>query len=70
MLDKDNNGLLSLDEIKSYFGGDDETWKEVLKDVDENGDGEVDFTEFKKIMLGLKNSQLIGEEVSEVQGII
>ena len=70
MLDKDNNGLLSLDEIKSYFGGDDETWKEVLKDVDENGDGEVDFTEFKKIMLGLKNSQLIGEEVSEIQGIL
>jgi len=70
MLDKDNNGLLSVDEIKSFFGGDDETWKEVLKDVDENGDGEVDFKEFQKIMIGLKNSQLIGEEVSEVQGII
>ena len=70
LLDKDNNGLLSIDEIKSFFGGDDETWKEVLKDVDENGDGEVDFTEFKKIMLGLKNSQLIGEDVNEVQGII
>ena len=61
MLDKNNNGLLSIDEIKNYFGGDDETWKEVLKDVDENGDGEVDFTEFKKIMLGLKQSQFVEE---------
>ena len=24
MLDKDNNGLLSIDEIKSYFGGENE----------------------------------------------
>ena len=61
MLDKNNNGLLSIDEIKNYFGGDDETWKEVLKDVDENGDGEVDFKEFKKIMLGLKQSQFVEE---------
>ena len=63
MLDKDNNGLLSIDEIKSYFGGENEIWKEVLKDVDENGDGQIDFKEFHKIMAGLKPGDLLEETI-------
>ena len=49
MFDRDENGLLSVDEIKSFFGGNEKTWKKVLKEVDKNGDGEVDFEEFKTI---------------------
>ena len=29
---------------------DDHVWDQVVKEVDENGDGEVDFEEFKEMM--------------------
>ena len=51
MLDKDNNGYLSVDEIKSSeyeltgFGLGDK-WSTVLKKCDLNGDGKIDFQEF------------------------
>lgn len=44
MFDKDDNGSINLEELKEVFGGDkisDEDWKEIIKEVDENGDGEV-----------------------------
>ena len=37
MFDKNGNGKLSIDEIKNYFGGDEETCKNILKEVDING---------------------------------
>ena len=60
-LDRDENGLLSVDEIKSFFGGDEKTWKKVLKDVDKNGDGKVDYKEFKQIMIGFDPDEIVGE---------
>ena len=60
-LDRDENGFLSIDEIKSFFGGDEETWKKVLREVDKNGDGEVDFEEFKIIMIGFDPKEIVGE---------
>jgi calcium-dependent protein kinase len=45
MVDKDNNGRLSLEEIKECFGGagiiEDHVWKEIINEVDEDGNGEV-----------------------------
>ena len=61
MFDRDHNGLLSVDEIKSFFGGEEKTWKKVLKEVDKNGDGEVDFEEFKTIMIGFDPDEIVGE---------
>ena len=61
MFDRDENGLLSVDEIKSFFGGDEKTWKKVLKEVDKNGDGEVDFEEFKTMMIGFDPNEIVGE---------
>ena len=49
MLDKDNNSLLNIDEIKIYFGGNEQTWKEILKDVDENVIGKLILRNFKKL---------------------
>ena len=51
MLDKENDGYLSLAEIKSSeyeltgFGLGDK-WSGVLKKCDLNGDGKIDFQEF------------------------
>ncbi len=61
MFDRDENGLLSVDEIKSFFGGNEKTWKKVLKEVDKNGDGEVDFEEFKTMMIGFDPNEIVGE---------
>ena len=68
MLDRDENGLLSVDEIKSFFGGDERTWKKVLKDVDKNGDGEVDYKEFKQMMIGFDPNEIVGETTMGKKG--
>lgn len=42
---KDGNGRISLDEFKEMFSGkgkvDDDTWKSVFAEADENTDGDV-----------------------------
>lgn len=65
LFDKDENGLLSVEEIKNFFGGDQAVWKNVLKEVDTNGDGEVDFEEFKTLMMGINRNQIVGENSNE-----
>lgn len=65
MFDKDENGLLSVEEIKNFFRGDQAVWKNVLKEVDTNGDGEVDFEEFKTLMMGINRNQIVGENSNE-----
>ena len=62
MFDKDGSGTLDISEIKQYFGGNDKTWKRVLKDVDENGDGQVDFAEFKKMMIGFDPKDIVTDK--------
>ena len=51
-LDKDHSGKLSLNEIKSAFGNEanSETINQLLKKVDKNGDGEIDYNEFLDLM--------------------
>jgi len=44
LFDKDKSGFISVSELKVHFGGDkipDHIWKNIVKDVDENGDEEV-----------------------------
>ena len=49
--DKDGGGSISVDEIKEVLGVgkniSKKVWDQVVLEVDENGDGEVSFEEFK-----------------------
>ena len=52
--DKDGSGSISVDEIKDVLGVgkniSERVWDQVVLEVDENGDGEVSFEEFKVMM--------------------
>jgi calcium-dependent protein kinase len=52
--DLDHNGRITLDELKQVIGSDDSVeddfWTKLLNDADDNGDGEIDFEEFKGLM--------------------
>ena len=52
-LDKSNDGFISLEEMKSGLKAtqimgslEDDEWDEILKAMDTNGDGKIDFNEF------------------------
>lgn len=54
--DKDGNGMISSDEIKAVLGIKGQVsdqWDNVIKEVDQDGNGEVDLKEFKQMMLRL-----------------
>lgn len=55
MFDKDGGGTISIDEIKQVlsFGQnlDEEVVAQIIKQVDENGDGEISYDEFAQMML-------------------
>jgi len=54
MFDKDGSGMISASEIKEVLGFgktmSEEAVNEVIKQVDENGDGEISFEEFSAMM--------------------
>ena len=55
VFDKDGNGTISASELKKVLSGgsltDDSIWNGIIKTVDLNGDGEIDFKEFERIIL-------------------
>jgi len=56
MFDKDNNGSLTVEEVKRLFNvhnSDDEVIAEIIKEVDKNQDGVISLTEFKEVMLSI-----------------
>ena len=54
MFDKDGSGVISTDEIKDVCGFgrnlDKEAIDNIMKQVDENGDGQISFEEFVNMM--------------------
>jgi calcium-dependent protein kinase len=54
--DKDGNGKISVKDIKKVFGaggkkyGNENIWKQIISEVDEDGDGYITFPEFQKMM--------------------
>ena len=67
MFDKDNSGKLSVKEIKNVFGGTENQWKQVINEIDLNNDGEVDFEEFKIMMINMDKNQIIERKKSSVK---
>ena len=65
MFDKDNSGKLSVNEIKAVFGGTEAQWKKVIDEVDLNNDGEVDFAEFKIMMVNMDKNAIIEKRKEE-----
>merc|ERR1719222_1076238 len=61
MFDKDGSGIISPDEIKEVlsFGGTNQLSKStidaIVKQVDENGDGEISYEEFVDMMKGISS---------------
>ena len=57
LYDKDGSGAISIDEIKAVLGVgkniSEDVWIKLLNEVDENGDGEVSYEEFKIMMTSL-----------------
>ncbi|KAL4500065.1 hypothetical protein ABPG73_011173 [Tetrahymena malaccensis] len=57
MFDQDGSGTVTKDELKQMFQGmgnvDDKVWKQLLNEVDDNGDGQISYKEFKEMMLKL-----------------
>jgi len=58
MFDHDGSGTISAEEIREALGLTDndqmnEKIKEIIKQVDENGDGEISVEEFKEMMKAL-----------------
>lgn len=51
--DRDNNNLISIDELRSIFKGmeiDNEEWKKLIQEIDENGDSQISYSEFQKMV--------------------
>jgi Ca2+-binding EF-hand superfamily protein len=49
--DLDGNGEITLDELREVLGDDDEnSLIDLIKSVDKNGDGQINFEEFKNMM--------------------
>lgn len=57
IFDKDHSGKISTNELKEIFQGknivDEKVWRDLVKEVDQNGDGEIELSEFKEILLKL-----------------
>ena len=56
MFDKNDSGTISFDELRNVLQGDngdeftDEVFKNLIKQIDMDGNGEIDFNEFEKMM--------------------
>ena len=56
MFDRDGGGSISAKEVAEILGyhllnkADNKVWNDIISEVDQNNDGEIDFSEFKQMM--------------------
>lgn len=70
MFDKDNSGALSPDEIKEVLcfdsSVDPSEIDQIIAEIDENGDGEVQFDEFCHMMQRLSEDTIVKESKESI----
>jgi len=60
LFDKDGNGKISAHELKQVLSGakhaegETDVWTKIISEVDKNGDGEIELSEFKDMLFHLK----------------
>lgn len=59
MFDRDRSGKISVKEFKNLLQDndvvDDKVWTDLIKQADQNGDGEIEYTEFRDLLLKMIN---------------
>lgn len=64
--DADKNGSIDKEELKRVFefsdDYDDKEFDEMIKEVDQNGDGQIQFSEFKNMMMGDSLNRLVKDK--------
>ena len=57
LFDRDKSGKISIKEFQNKFqksgGVDEKSWEQMLNEADKNGDGEIDFEEFRDLLKNL-----------------
>ena len=68
LFDKDGGGTIEADEVAKILGAnaaaDDSVWQAVIKEVDINNDGQIDFEEFRTMLLKLADRKSGEDTVS------
>ena len=61
LFDKDNSGTIDADEVSKVLGknlaAEESIWEDVIREIDINGDGKIDFYEFCKMIKTLATRQ-------------
>ena len=59
MFDKDKSGKISVNELKTMLQGntvvDDKVWLDLIRQADQNDDGEIEYDEFRDLLLKMIN---------------
>ena len=74
LFDKDGGGTIEASEIAAILGHnnakEDSVWDGVIKEVDENGDGQINYEEFKAMMLKIAQADENVEDAAAVSAAI
>ncbi|XP_066336426.1 calmodulin-like isoform X2 [Miscanthus floridulus] len=70
VFDQDQNGFISRDELRHVLQNlgeklSDEELAEMLREADSDGDGQINYTEFAKVMLAKRRNQELEDHGSE-----
>ena len=61
MLDTDDSGMITVDELKAVFDAhgdkDEDLWKDIMNEVDKNHDNQINFEEFTDVMTSFLKKQ-------------
>lgn len=65
IIDTDNSGMITIDELKQVFDNsgdkkDESLWEDIMKEVDQNNDNQISFEEFKDAMTKFLKKKHLG----------